>query len=1729
MTDSTVNGAPATNGGAVYMTGGSMTLTDSTVNGAQVTSAGGAIYIDKGSVTMTGGKLVGANAANGAAVHMKANSTNGASFTMNSGIIDASNAATSSCGTAVNIDGYNGQTKFTMHDGQIIGGTATSVGGGAVSVQDTNGDGKKGIFEMNGGTISGGISNSATEGHGGGNVRVTIGGKFDMNGGVITGGTAGNDCGGVVVTGGKNAVTIGGSAKIYGNNGCDLFLNSSYTITVKEDWEGNGDTPMVVKTADAVGDSGLTIANASGTLTAAHAAGFTGADNYDAALVDNTIKLVYPTYCICGANEGEEHIGDCDGKVLTWTAWKNTDSLPLESGNYYLVNDVQLTKRHNLNDNAANITEDVVLNIDLNGHTVTGVQAHSSGARNFVLLSSMSVNINMTITDSSPEHDGLIRSHPQRTESANQGVLFFLFKNSGSKTATLNLYRVELDASNDTGTTGVAIHVDAPNVLNMYGTTVKGGTATNNTQGGGAIYSGGTVKIANGSVIHGGSATNGGAIYSSGKLTLTESTVHGGTAALPANGDTNTTGQGAAIYSTGTLTMTDSTIHGGQAYRGGALSIAGGTATMEGGIIYGGIVEKSSGAVHLRALSTSGASFTMKASAKGEPVIDASGKIMEGFACAVNVDGVNGSSSFTMECGTIYGGTTTGTTGGGAVIVQDTSNHGRGIFLMNGGLITGGVAENAEGYGGGNVRISTGGTFRMYGGTITGGRDLGNCNAGGIKVESAANELTIGGSAKVYGNAGSDVYLNGDKHISIADGWEGNGVDEDGNNNKMVIVYMGTEQKVVARDSAITDDNSWNSQASTWISYLDDGVGLVVNSDGIYTPRIDESLLETRCICGANEGEDHIGDCDGSELLTWRPWYSVDSLPTTTGNYYLACDEDVLKLTQTCAFNTNSVPAGSAEVVINIDLKGREVNVATGGRGVTFNTNVNAPVTMTITDSSVGHTGKFTRTGNAYTAQGVLFFQYNSNPADPNYSTVNIYRAKLDASGISAPYGTCVRVDQGNTMNLYGATVLGGTATGINENGNATGIGGGAISSSGTVNVVGSTISGGTSNLAGGGAIYTDGNLSLKDTSVSGGNADKGGAVYVNGGTFSVGGKVVINSGKSLDGTAASNVYLARGSCITLSESLTEDASIGVIVPAGEGRFTNWANAEASKACFFEDSDAAMQIGVNEGHGLYFKGAETYRVGYGEADITPPEVMLSTLHLSGYGTNKTPTAIDTYRLMAQCVAVTDAQGDTVLLISTDLNYIESWSKDVRVKISEATGVPYDNIMIAADHVHSAPYVDQEGGTTKIDIGDGVVKSYMDIVKEGLVQAAEAAMADRGIISTVETAANEGVNDAGSKVFNGVRNYKASLWWNNDWRNGTEDTKIGYLGIYTPNHQSYASPNLKENWLNLISYVAKEIRKVAESEVDDELQLVKYTYGDGKTLILANFQMHPHLASGGQGQLITSDVVGVFRQKLRTLTGANVIYFSGAGGNIDPTSSEYGAQNYSASEYVKFGEDLAAIANSLTYRSTQGGSQDVEVVISSLQAAPYVDTDFTKADGSTVSLADRLARAEVIYAEYQQCVKNGTGYTRNESDSLNYGIYSEFHAKWMLQRANGNTGSNTLTLGAYALGDIAFVGAPYEMYDTNGMEIKDQIRYSVVADPDGGYMYDYSGAVENLLPNGFDVTFIATQANGSKTYIPSALGYANGGYSVDTATVAEGTGEALADAFLDMLNQLRPAD
>ena len=86
--------------------------------------------------------------------------------------------------------------------------------------------------------------------------------------------------------------------------------------------------------------------------------------------------------------------------------------------------------------------------------------------------------------------------------------------------------------------------------------------------------------------------------------------------------------------------------------------------------------------------------------------------------------------------------------------------------------------------------------------------------------------------------------------------------------------------------------------------------------------------------------------------------------------------------------------------------------------------------------------------------------------------------------------------------------------------------------------------------------------------------------------------------------------------------------------------------------------------------------------------------------------------------------------------------------------------------------------------------------------------------------------------------------------------------------------------------------------------------------------------------------------------------------------------------------------------------------------------------------------------------------------------------------------------NAVTLGK----ELAFVTFPGEMYDTLSVRIEDNSPFKTTLML--GYCYHHIG------------------------YLPSAAAYKYGSYEVDVTRFAPGTGETVADTYVEMLKELK---
>jgi len=464
--------------------------------------------------------------------------------------------------------------------------------------------------------------------------------------------------------------------------------------------------------------------------------------------------------------------------------------------------------------------------------------------------------------------------------------------------------------------------------------------------------------------------------------------------------------------------------------------------------------------------------------------------------------------------------------------------------------------------------------------------------------------------------------------------------------------------------------------------------------------------------------------------------------------------------------------------------------------------------------------------------------------------------------------------------------------------------------------------------------------------------------------------------------------------------------------------------------CTANDPNPSTEVPASTGTSA--QGATgKFMVGLGRADITPRE----SVPLAGYGNTamRMSTGFLDF-LYTTCVAFTDAEGNTVLLFNNDLINTNATVADAaRSSIAGTLGLSVDNVLISATHTHSGP--DQGSNLPSI-------QRYRAYLIQRMKEAALAAMEDR--------------KPAEMYIASG------------------EVLNLNFVRHYIMNDGSYVGDNFGD--ASGKTYVKHT------SEADHILQLVKFTREGGEDILLSNWQQHQTEVGGTKGNRydISADIAGYYRSILEAKLNCKLAYFTGASGNVNPTSRIPAEKLYDNHDVIgtKLAEGAMEVAKN--FQKAETGK---------VQALGQV-----YAGKVNHSEDDKIIHARLIadlFAEQNNaslCMKEGR----------QYGINSAYHANGILSKATlGET--YDVDMNAFAIGDVGFITAPYEMFDTNGVEIKEG--------------------------SPFKMTFVVTCANGAIGYIPSALGYSHGCYGADTGKFEAGTGEILAQEYVKMLTKL----
>lgn len=433
----------------------------------------------------------------------------------------------------------------------------------------------------------------------------------------------------------------------------------------------------------------------------------------------------------------------------------------------------------------------------------------------------------------------------------------------------------------------------------------------------------------------------------------------------------------------------------------------------------------------------------------------------------------------------------------------------------------------------------------------------------------------------------------------------------------------------------------------------------------------------------------------------------------------------------------------------------------------------------------------------------------------------------------------------------------------------------------------------------------------------------------------------------------------------------------------------------------------------------------TFRAGYGRVDITPEP----GIGLAGYGDDGTRRS-DYVRdhLYMTCVALTDENENTVLLITYDNIRTEpNVYSAVVSKLTKKLGVPKENILFSATHSHHTP--------------DSATGSYSTLIKDAALEAATQAMADR---------------------------LPAQIYTGNGYSQG-----LNFVRHYIMDDGSLVGDNYGDATGK--TYVEHE------TEIDNEIQLIKLARDEGKDIVMMNWRAH--IVGPGYRE-ISAGFVSSCRDRMEEELDCHFAYYQGCSGNVDDYGRIEGEENFKDIE--EQGYKLAGYALEVMDKLEKAENDTIEVKVTSYKGN-------VRRDSQELVLA---------CSKFSTVIQNG-GTIADAIAATGGLVNSKFTIAGVNERANRyRTGNGKFNLNLYAIsvGDIAFLGSPNELFDNTGKQIKEASPYKQ--------------------------TFILTYCNGRGNYLPSEPAYSNGCYEKDQGFFVKGTAEEVVSVYTAMLSELK---
>ena len=266
-----------------------------------------------------------------------------------------------------------------------------------------------------------------------------------------------------------------------------------------------------------------------------------------------------------------------------------------------------------------------------------------------------------------------------------------------------------------------------------------------------------------------------------------------------------------------------------------------------------------------------------------------------------------------------------------------------------------------------------------------------------------------------------------------------------------------------------------------------------------------------------------------------------------------------------------------------------------------------------------------------------------------------------------------------------------------------------------------------------------------------------------------------------------------------------------------------------------------------------------------------------------------------------------------------------------------------------------------------------------------------------------------------------------------------------------------------------------------TEADGELQLVKLARKNKKDVLLMSFPAHATFNGGSAQTKLSADFPGITRAYVEENADVLAAYFIGAAGDQISRSNIEGEGKFQKDEYRPYGEALGKYA--VDALSGLVKMKNVGMALSTV----------TFTGKSNKEKVEQFLDAKTVVAVAREY---GVSAPETIAVAREYGFSSYYEANAVKNRVSAPP-TRSMELRVMKLGNLGFVFAPYEMFSTQGMYIKENAQC--------------------------DMTFIVTNSEGDMGYMPGQKGIVIGSYEACVTDFAPGTAETLAEEFVTLLD------